>query len=265
MRDLQPAIAASSIRWTDEEAGSRNPLIRKLERFVPLSEDDRAALEWVCSSPRSVEPHLDLAREGSVPEDAIVVLGGFACRYTLRQNGARQILAYLLPGDLCDADLPNLGRMDHAIGTLSTCMVVRVPRETLVSLTEHHPNVARALRLAKLAEEATARAWIVSLGCRSATERLTHLFCELRTRLEAVGLVREGWHPLPLTQVDLADTLGLSNVHVNRVLQNLRRKGLILLKGRSLKLLDLEGLRAVAEFSPRYLQAGPRQNGQALL
>lgn len=265
MRDLQNAIAASPIRWADAKVSPRNSLIRKLAGFVHLTEEDRAALERVCSSPRSVEPHVDLVNEGSVPRDAIVVLDGFACRYAHRQNGSRQIIAYLLPGDLCDADLLDLGRMDHAVGTLSRCTVVRIPREVLANLIERHPNVARGLRLVKLAEEATARAWIVNLGCRSAMERLTHLFCELRTRLEAVGLVREGCFCLPLTQVDLADTLGLSNVHVNRVLQDLRRQGLIQLQGRSLKLLDLEAIRSIAEFSPRYLRPGSHESEQAQL
>ncbi|MDR7040430.1 CRP-like cAMP-binding protein [Methylobacterium sp. BE186] len=264
MRALH-SITASAIRLTDPELTSRNPLIRKLERFVHLTEEDRAALESVSAQARAVDPHIDLIREGAVPEDAVLVLEGFACRYTHCQNGSRQIIAYLLPGDLCDVDLADLGSMDHAVGTLSRCIIARVPREALVSLIAQHPNIARALRLSKLAEEATARAWIVGLGCRSAQERVTHLFCELLVRMEAVGLVREGWCPLPLTQVDLADTLGLSNVHVNRLLQDLRRRGLILLRGRSLKLLDLEGIRAMAEFSPRYLHAASCDSGELLL
>jgi CRP-like cAMP-binding protein len=221
---------------------------------VSLSERDIAALERVSGDLRAVEPHIDLIREGEVPDGAFVVLEGYACRYKHRQTGARQIMAYLLPGDLCDVDAPYLGRMDHAVGTLSHCVVARIPRQALADLLDHQPNVARALRLAKLAEEATAREWLVNLGCRSAMERITHLFCELLARLEAVGLSEGGCCTLPITQIDLADTLGLSNVHVNRVLQELRRQGLLELRGKSLRLLKLPQVREIAEFSPNYLQ-----------
>ena len=265
MRDLHSVAVASPIWRADPEPGTRNPLIRRLQGFVHLSEADKAALEQVSSNRRFVEPRIDLIREGEVPEEAFLVLEGFACRYKLRQTGARQIMSYLLPGDLCDVDVSYLGRMDHAVGTLSACVVARIPREALADLIERHPTIARALRLAKLAEEATAREWIVSLGTRSAMERLTHLFCELLARLEAVGLAGEGCCALPITQIDLSDTLGLSNVHVNRVLQELRRQNLVELRGKSLKLRDLPRVQDIAEFSPAYLQPSPEANSHALL
>ena len=244
------------------EADPHHPLVRKLQSFIPLSASDIAALERITSRPRTFEAHMDLIREGEVARDVLVVLQGFACRYKQRSNGERQITAYLLPGDVCDVDAADLVPLDHAVGTLSLCVVASIPHHALGEQMQQHPSIAQALRLAKRAEVETTRAWMVNLGCRSALERVAHLFCELMVRMEATGLARDGTCPLPLTQADLAQTLGLSNVHVNRVLQELRRQGLIELKGKTLRLLDLPRLRQLAEFSPAYLQLGSRAHGQ---
>jgi len=241
-----------------------NPLICRLQGLANLGLADIAALEEISSSPWMLGPHVDLIGDEAVPKDALIVLEGFACRYKQRRTGARQIIAYLLPGDLCDVDVPSSGRMDHAVGTLSACRVARVPHQALAELTARHPNIARALHLTKLAEAATAREWIVNLGCRSGIERMAHLFCELMARLELVGLVQDSSCPLPLTQVDLGESLGLSNVHVNRTLQDLRGQGLVEFKGRRLTLLKPQRVRDIAEFSPAYLWPGARTNGHAI-
>ena len=254
------SLFSSSLALRTEPEPSRNPLVLKLQALAALTATDIAALEQISSQPRLYGPHLDLIRDDDVSEGAVLVLEGFACRYKQRQTGRRQIMAYLLPGDLSDVDALHLDRMDHAIGTLSLCLVVRVPHQALVDLTARHPNIAQALRLAKLAEEATLREWVVNLGCRSALERMAHLFCELMTRFETVGLVQDGSCPLPLTQLDLADTLGLSNVHVNRTLQEMRRQGLVELGSKSLRLIKPKRVQETGEFSPNYLKPTPSAN-----
>ncbi|CAO4181269.1 Crp/Fnr family transcriptional regulator [Methylorubrum extorquens] len=240
------------------EAGERasgrcNPLIRKLERFAPLSDADWSLLEQICANPRIVPPHTDLVREGDRPDGVFLVLSGLACRHKLRANGARQINAYLVPGDLCDLDVALLDEMDHTITTLSACKVVRLAPELVADLLTHHPRIARALRKSQLVDEATLREWLMNVGRRSAVERLAHLFCEVLLRLRAVGLTTETSCKLPLTQVDLADTTGITPVHVNRSLRELRRRELIELEGGRLKILDYAGLRALAEFRANYL------------
>lgn len=260
---------SSSVPLPDETPLPRsepcNLLIRKLQGLVNLTATDFAMLERFTSQPRTIGAHVDLIAEGEVPRDAVLVLEGFACLYRQRLTGQRQIIAYLLPGDLCAVDALDLGQLNYAVGTLSTCQVARVPRQALAEAITHHPNIAQALRLAKLVEEATLRAWIVNLGCRSAFERMAHLFCELMVRFEAVGLTRDSAYPLPLTQSDLAQTLGFSNVHANRVLQELRRQGLVELRGKSLRVRDLARLRDIAEFSAAYLQPASRSTGLELL
>jgi CRP-like cAMP-binding protein/CheY-like chemotaxis protein len=249
----QEAAAAPPIRLAELNAVRANPLIGKLERFAPLSDADRSLLEQICANPRIIPPHTNLVREGDKPDGVFLVLSGFACRHKLRATGARQINAYLLPGDLCDLDVALLDEMDHTITTLSACKVVRLAPELVADLLAHHPRIARALRKNQLVDEATLREWLMNVGRRSAVERLAHLFCEVLLRLRAVGLTIETSCKLPLTQVDLADTTCITPVHVNRSLRELRRRELIELEGGRLKILDYAGLRALAEFRANYL------------
>ncbi|CAO4195445.1 helix-turn-helix domain-containing protein [Methylorubrum extorquens] len=260
----QEAAAAPPVRLAELNAVRAsahvraNPLIGKLERFAPLSNEDRSLLEQICANPRLVPPHTDLVQEGDKPDGVFLVLSGLACRHKLRATGARQINAYLLPGDLCDLDVALLDEMDHTITTLSACKVVRLAPELVADLLTHHPRIARALRKNQLVDEATLREWLMNVGRRSAVERLAHLFCELLLRLRVVGLADGTGYKLPLTQVDLADTTGITSVHVNRSLRELRQSGLIELEGGRLKILDYAGLRALAEFRANYLHLGDR-------
>ncbi|GJD93137.1 Crp/Fnr family transcriptional regulator [Methylobacterium iners] len=237
---------------------SPNPLVRKLTGFCELTEADQRLLEQITAKPSVVKARTDLICEGDVPDGVFLILEGFACRYKLRSSGARHITAYLLPGDLGDVDVGLLPRMDHTIGTLSPCRVVRLDHPVIEDLLQNHPRIGRALRIGKLVDEATLREWLVNVGCRTATERVAHLLCELLLRLRVVGLAPSDSYTLSLFQRDIADTTGLSNVQVNRSLQKLRRQGLIELRSKSLRILDLPGLQAVAEFKPDYLHLNDR-------
>ncbi|GEP04457.1 Crp/Fnr family transcriptional regulator [Methylobacterium oxalidis] len=209
-----------------------NPFIRKLERRFQLSEADRQALIQASTKVRHVPAGEDLISEGDVPDHVFLIQRGFACRYKILPNGSRSIVAYLVPGDMCDLHVAILGQMDHSIGTLSPCDVVAIPRETVEDLTTNFPTLNRAFWWAPLVDEATLREWLVNMGRRPADLQVAHILCEVLVRLQAVGLATENSYDLPITQVDLSDTAGLSNVHVNRVLQELRGQGLIVTKGR---------------------------------
>ena len=250
--------ASVSARLTQTAKSRGNPLVRKLDGFVSLSDADKALLERISAPSRIVPSQTDLVREGDAPEGVFLILEGIACRHKVRATGARQITAYLVPGDLCDLDVALLDTMDHTITTLSPCRVVLIPPKTVAEVMEHHLQIARALRMTTLVDEATLREWLVNVGGRSGMERLAHLFCELRVRMQAVGLVEDDSFDLPVTQMDLADTTGLSSVHLNRTLQELRRQGLIEFRRRRLTILDLPRLRALAEFKANYLHLGER-------
>ncbi|MDR7036702.1 CRP-like cAMP-binding protein [Methylobacterium sp. BE186] len=236
-----------------EGGGPVCTLARKLDGFAPLTVQDRAALEGLTGYVRSVERHAVLVEQECVAEHALIVFAGFASRFKRRLSGRRQILAYLIPGDLCDRGALHRYPLDHAIEALTDCRIAKVPRPAYVDLLGRHPRIALALQRARLAEEATAREWIANMGMRSGPERTAHLLCELLERLGSIGQVSDGQFDLPLTQGDLADTLGLSSVHVNRVLQVLRRDGLISLRGSCLRILEPQRLRQLAEFEAGYL------------
>lgn len=245
-------------RFADPGNAVFDPLVRKLDGFVALSHAEREVLHRLATDAQDVPARTDLVREGDVPGDMLVIADGMGCRFKQRGSGARQITAYLVPGDVCDFDLAPFDRADHTVTTLCACKVARIPGSAMRRAMEDHPAIAHAMRVSALVDEATLRAWLVNIGCRTALERIAHLFCELLVRLRAVGLATQDSCDLPMTQHELADTTGMTTVHVNRSLQELRRRGLIELKGRTLRILDWASLSAFAEFKADYLRPNDR-------
>jgi CRP-like cAMP-binding protein len=234
------------------------PLIRKLEVFGPLTTEERRALCELPLQLRHCEAHENLVVRGEPPDGVLLVLSGFAIRYTRFPDGRRQIVGLMLPGDLCDIRIGLVRRMDHSVAALTSLVAGVIPTADLYLVMEKHARLARALWWASFVEESIAREWIVNVGYRSAYERLAHLLCEVYYRFEAVGLARDHVCDLPIRQSELADTLALSAVHVNRTLMELRRTGLMSLDHRRLTIHDMPGLRAAAAFHPGYLHLDSR-------
>jgi CRP-like cAMP-binding protein len=230
----------------------RNPLVAKLQTVAALPEEDLKALDALCGDAREVGARRHIIREGDRPDHVHLVVEGWAARYKLLADGSRQITALLIPGDFCDLHVTILGEMDHSIVTLGRAKVAFVPRAEMDALTER-PKVAKALWWATLVDEAVLRAWIVNIGRRDAYEAIAHLMCELFVRMKNVGLTDGHSYELPLTQEELADALGLTPVHVNRVLQRMRTEGLIVLKRGALQILDYSKLQDASGFNPNYL------------
>jgi CRP-like cAMP-binding protein len=228
-------------------------LIRKLEHFTLLSNEEKRALETACGNVRSAGPRTDLVSEGDPAQRVHIILDGFACRYRLQTDGRRQVVALLLPGDMCDVRVCILKKMDHSIGTLSAVRTAQISREGVEQLMERFPRLTRAFWWSTLVDESISREWVVNVGHRTAFERMAHLFCEIFERLHTVGLTREDSCALPLTQSELSDALALSAVHVNRVLMEMRHSGMVTLRNQQLTLHDYESLRSVSGFNPRYL------------
>ncbi|WP_419816662.1 Crp/Fnr family transcriptional regulator [Glacieibacterium sp.] len=219
-----------------------------------MSAIDRAALdELVGGRQRRLQARDDIIREGDRPEDMNLLLTGWACRYKTLEDGRRQITSFFLPGDICDLNVFYLRMMDHSIGALTGITYAEVPRATYERVSGRHPRILQALTWDTLVAMAVQREWTVNIGQRSAYERIGHLFCELFYRLRAVGLTDGDSCDLPFTQIDLADATGLTPVHVNRTLQELRANGLIRLDRRTLTLPDLAALKRDALFDPTYL------------
>ena len=235
-----------------------NSLARRLSQFVDLDAGDRAALDQICENVRRVPRHADVISEGDTPDHTHLVLEGWAARYKIVPSGARQITAFLIPGDFCDRHVGVLAEMDHSIGAITPLKVADMPHDRIEAIGRAHPRLARAFWWSTLVDEAILRSWIVSLGRRSARERIAHLMCELHLRMANVGLVNQGQFRMPLTQEQLGDAMGLTSVHVNRMLRSLRSEGLITWISGDLVIQDIDRLRHVAGFDPNYLHLRPK-------
>ncbi len=203
---------------------------------------------------RTFPAQTDVVREGDPCGTAHVLVEGFACRYKIVEGGRRQITGFLVPGDCCDAHMFVLDRMDHSILTLSEARVALVSRETMRTLTAAHPAVERAITWSTLVDAAISREWLANMGRRSPDRRIGHLLCEILLRLKAVGLSEEQRFAFPITQADLGDAVGLSTVHVNRTLQELKEKKLIQWRRGQFEVLDLARCQHYSDFDPGYLR-----------
>ena len=235
------------------------PLVRKLERIFPLTDEERVALEGVPMQVQTIRADQDLVREGDRPSRSFVLLEGYASTYKMTGEGKRQIQCWHIPGDIPDLQSLHLKVLDISITTLTPSRVGFVPHEVLRDLCRRYPRLNDAFWRETLVYAAIFREWMSNIGRREAYRRLAHLFCEWIVRLRAVGLAEDHSCDLPMTQGELADATGISNVHVNRVLQELRKDGLIELKGNKLKVLDWEQLKQVGDFDPMYLHIEPKQ------
>jgi CRP-like cAMP-binding protein len=231
-----------------------NPFIRKLEQLFPLTPEEKDLLQSSCSRTLEFRADEDIVREGEQPSDCNLLLQGMVFRYKVLEDGKRQIFSFHVPGDIFDAQSFLLETMDHCAATLTPCKIAVIPHETVRQITEKYPRVGHAIWKDTLVDAAIFREWIASIGRRSAYQRIAHIMCEMMVKLHTVGLAddhrRIEW---PITQAELGDALGLSNVHVNRTLQELRKHGLITLKDSTLVVHDWEALQRTAMFAPLYL------------
>ncbi|WP_198961039.1 Crp/Fnr family transcriptional regulator [Bradyrhizobium sp. UFLA03-84] len=235
------------------------PVIRRLNALRQLSEQGIALLQ------RAIQDGLqrarageDIANEGDPIDSVKIVLSGWLCRYKTLEDGRRQIVNFVLPGDSCDASVYLLSVMDHSIGTLTPVVYADIRRAAFEQLLASDRSLAEAMWCETMVNSAIQREWTVNIGRRNALERVAHLLCELYERLLPVGMIDEDSCPFPVTQMDLGDATGLSVVHVNRTLQELRASGLIMLRDRMLTIHDLKVLKDTALFSPDYLHTKRR-------
>ncbi len=233
--------------------GMQNRFVAKLREYGQLGREDTAALTVATAHPRIMAMRHDLIREGDRPGPVFVMLDGWACRYKLLPSGSRQVLAFLMPGDFCDLHVGLLAEMDHSIQTITRALVATIDRTEIETIMERFPAVARALRLAQLVDEGTMRAWITSVGRRTTIERVAHLMCELFFRARSIGLATGPRFALPVTQLLLADALGMTAVHLNRVLKELRVGNTMSFNRGSLFINDPIKLVQTAGFNENYL------------
>jgi CRP-like cAMP-binding protein len=224
--------------------------VRKLEKFGRLSKAERQVIVDASQNVRRVAARKPILHEEDGSQKSCVILAGLACRYKIVEDGGRQIVDFLVPGDFCEDD----GHEEYRLGTLSLCTIAYLDNETLGEILERYPRISRSLWRASQADAAVLREWLVNIGRRAADKRVAYLICELCTRLQASDAMAAGGCTLPVSQIELADATALSTVHINRVLNRLRERRLLTLQRRSIIIKDLVRLKAYAQFQDGYLR-----------
>jgi len=230
------------------------PLVRKLERRDVLSSVEREALASLLGPERAVPAGGLLIAPGDRPHFSTLLVSGFCARCSLTAAGGRQLTEINVPGDFVDLHSMLMRQMDHGVVALGDCVVATAAHADLRRLTEQHAHLTRLLWLETVVDGAIHRQWLVTMGQQDAASRLAHLVCELYRRLEAAGIASGFQFRIPMTQTDLGDVLGLTPVHVNRVLMELRREGLVEWKAGLVRIPDWDRLAAFALFDPAYLR-----------
>ena len=228
-----------------------NPLVTRLNRLCGLDANECASLRL--GEPHLAAPHEEIFSDGQTVFHAGLVLSGIACRTKMVGDGRRAITAFLLPGDFINQQMPDRQKLDFGVTAITVCEIVHVPLATWRDSGADRSRLSRGLSVLAMTDMAIQRAWLANISQRPADRRLAHLLCELRHRLALVDLADKHSFRLPLIQQDLADALGLSTVHVNRVLQHIKDLGLIRVRERVILIGDLARLEQFAEFDPSYL------------
>lgn len=228
-------------------------LHRKLSTFYPLPERLAEAFAELCTREVRFDRQETIIESGGAYERVYLLQEGWVTRFKLLPTGERQIINFALPGDFLCFNATLFGKADHFLAAKTAVTAYALEKRPLGRLLALDPSLAVALTWANAHEESLLAERLASLGRRTARERVAHLFCELWRRLHLVEMTDNDSFPLPITQEDLADTLGLSAVHVNRTLRQLRNEGLIELGTNHVRVLSMHGLEAVAGFDDGYL------------
>ena len=232
--------------------------IAKLRARDDLSEEEEQAIRDAVADVIDLPADKVFIRAGELLNHSTILLDGIACRYKDLRDGERQITELHVAGDFLDLHSFTLKRLDHHVMALTRCTAAIVPHDRLKDITERLPHLARIYWFSTNMDAAIHREWAVSLGRRTAMSRLAHLFCELHVRLGIVELADEDGYGFKVTQTDLAECLGLTAVHINRTLKDLREQGLVEFRSGRVEIADRAALQQVAEFSPAYLYLDKR-------
>ena len=231
----------------------QNPLVLKLKKFVDLSDAEVCSIKLLTGETFRKEAGEDIVRQGDKPETVSLILEGIACRYKLTEEGERQIVGMMVPGDLCDLHAFILDEMDHSIAALTPVVVTHIAREKLLSLFDSEPRITRSLWWSTLVDEGTLREWVMNIATRSAYEGLAHLLSEICIRLKTVGLATSTGCSIKMRHEDLADTVGIGRSHASVSMARLKSEGLIEFSRGTIQILDVEGLMAAGKFNNHYL------------
>jgi len=233
--------------------------LKKLRQRTEISSEEERAIRGAVAGTRTVRADDIFVRAGEELNACAILISGWMARSKDLSSGERQVTELHVAGDFVDLHGLTLKRLDHDVVAISECVVATVPHDRMLEMTTAFPHLGRAYWFLTNVDSAIHREWALSLGQRSAIARMANLFCELRMRLRVVGKTSGDSYEFPLTQRELSECLGLTVVHANRTLQELRRRGLVEVENRVVRILDRGGLEGLADFDPSYLYLGPQQ------
>ena len=238
-------------------------MVRKLEHWRTLSDDDRTAILELPFTRRELNAGQHIVWDGDRPQYTTLLMSGFAYRHKVAGNGGRQIMAIHMRGDIVDLQNSLLGLADHNVQMLTSGAVALIPVSAIQEIAFDRPTIGRAMWYETLVDGSIFREWLLNVGRRDARTRIGHLLCEFAIRMENAGLGKQDEYEIPITQEQLADSVALTPVHVNRTLMGLEADGLIRRNKRVIHIIDWKKMAKVADFQPRYLHFDARETAPA--
>lgn len=228
-------------------------LIARLRAIALLSAADAARIGKLPIKLQNVPAGHDIAREGDYIDQCCMLADGYLMRHKVGAEGKRQIMSWHVPGDVPDLYSLHLNPIDHNITTLGPAVVGYIAHDALNEMLNASASLTHIYWRETLVDASIFREWVVNLGKRGALARIAHMLCELLARLRMVGLAGDGSFVFPASQIDVADATGMTPVHANRMIQQLRAKGLVAWDGAQVRIPDPAALAALAEFDDAYL------------
>ena len=232
-------------------------LFQRLQAISGVQPDDVLALKALPYSLRHYRENQIVLRDGDRPNECCLIVDGFCVRSKTIADGRRQILSIHIPGDFPDLQNLHLATMDHDLVTLSNCTLAFIGHTALKTLIRNRRSVGDIFWRDTLVDAAIFREWIVNVGQRAAHNRLAHLIVELRERLRLIGHVTGNAFAMPLTQEQLGEAMGVTSVHINRILRQLRVDGVLELQRGTVRIFNEDKLEELAQFDGRYLHLSP--------
>lgn len=233
-------------------------LIATIQERYAFSEEDANMLRARMTETLEFKPGDIIVPEGEEISYSSLLVEGFSCRSKYTTEGSRQIMQFNIPGDFVDLHSYPLEVLDHSITALTDCRIVKLQHRDITQIIDSNPRLGRIMWFATMVDASMHREWLVCLGARTGAMRVAHLFCEMFYRLQVVGLTQGTSYRFPITQADLAQALGFTTIHVNRMLRELRDEGLATFRSKEVEIPDLKALEERADFDPAYLYLEPR-------
>src|SRR3982075_2022297 len=224
-------------------------LLYRLERSGTLSPQDRRRVAELPLTVTNIAAHQEIAHQGDAPSRCTLVLGGFLFSHKLASGSRRQITSFIVPGDIADLHTLHLSSLDHSLSALGPAVVAFFPHADVREVLDISPQLSQAFWRETFIEAAICREWLTNLGRRDAIARVAHVLCELTLRLQRVDLAQDLCFSIPWTQTDVADACGISSVHANRVVQELRRLGLVEWDSKKVRILNWDAVTKIGDFS----------------